>query len=212
MVLSYTVLVRRYQNQGITLSNAPSSPSDCGTPVALSSYPDEEDYISFNPQIYDTISPSPSQTTERRSWTGFDNDAYSVWSSPQAYTLSTAITDQNSHHSSGAHPAYAYAQPPSLRSNMSSNWDGATQYMHHPSPLPHSDPPPNPTVYGYSAHPVGQQPPMSHDIGYTASTVQTSYAAMPNHSPPTSSQHGYQTNTMAMSRDPRHPHYPFYHS
>jgi len=179
----------------------------------MSSYPDDDDYTSFNPQIYDTILSPSSQTTERRSWPHLDNDEYSTWSSPQAYAISTPIADQTTYHSSGALSAHAYAQPPPLGLNTSSNWDGATHYMHHPSPLLHSSTPTNPSVYGYSAYPVAQQPPMSHGIAYTASTVQTSYAVMSDHSPPpTSSRHGYQPNTMATSRDPRHPHYPFYHS
>ncbi|CAA9960373.1 Myb DNA-binding domain protein [Pyrenophora teres f. maculata] len=203
----YTVLVRRYQNQGIALPNDPSSPSDCGTPAALSSYPDDDEYNSFNSQIYDTILP-PSQPD-------FDTNGYSTWSSPQAYAMSTTITAQNNHHSSNTHPPYAYAQPPPLPSNMPSNWDGAPHYMHHPLPLMHSNAPTNEPIYGYSAY---QQPHMSHDLGsYTASMAQTCFTAMPDHHsppPPTSGQqqHGYPTYTMAMSPDPRHPYYPFYHS
>ncbi|EFQ93959.1 hypothetical protein PTT_08485 [Pyrenophora teres f. teres 0-1] len=203
----YTVLVRRYQNQGIALPNDPSSPSDCGTPAALSSYPDDDEYNSFNSQIYDTILP-PSQPD-------FDTNGYSTWSSPQAYAMSTTITAQNNHHSSNTHPPYAYAQPPPLPSNMPSNWDGAPHYMHHPLPLMHSNAPTNEPIYGYSAY---QQPHMSHDLGsYTASMAQTCFTAMPDHHsppPPTSGQqqHDYPTYTMTMSPDPRHPYYPFYHS
>ncbi|RMZ70089.1 myb transcription [Pyrenophora seminiperda CCB06] len=202
----YTVLIRRYQNQGITLPNVPSSPSDSGTP-AFSNYPDDDDYTSFNPRIYDTILPSSSQITERRSWSGFNHDAY------PPYAMPTAIANQNTHHSSGALSPYAYAQPPPLASNMPSDWNGAPHYMQHPSPLLHSGTPTNPSVYGHSAYSVAQQPPMSRDLAYTASTAQTPYAMIPNRSPaPRSSQHGHQPNTMANTSDPRHPHYPFYHS
>jgi hypothetical protein len=203
---SYTVLIRRYQNQGITLSNAPSSPSECGTP-ALSSYHDDEDYLSTNAGIYDDLLQASSHTTHRSSWSSFDNDAYSTWSSSQGYGMPPAIA------SLSVIPQYAYTQPPPLGSNIPSTWNQTTPYVHQPSSSLHTGAPTNHSLYGYSTYPVAQQPIMTHNSAYTASTGRAQYDTMPNRSPPvSSSQQVYDSNASAMYRDPRHQQYPYYQS
>lgn len=212
LILSrYTVLVRRYQNQGITLPNAPSSPSDSGTP-ALSNYAEDDDYLSPNSHMYDTFLTTPSHGSSRHSWSSFDNDAYSTWSSPQTYAMPTATADRISHHSSVTPSQYLYTQPP-LGSNMPATWDQTSPYAHHPSPSLHTGAPTSPSVYGYSPYPVAQQPITPHNIAYTASTERTAYATMPNYSPPTASgQRVYDQSASAMYRDPRHSQHPYYQS
>jgi hypothetical protein len=203
---SYTVLVRRYQNQGITLSNAPSSPSDCGTP-ALSSYHDDEGYLSTNAGIYDDLLQASSHTAHRNSWSSFDNDAYSTWSSSQGYGMPPAIANPSSI------PQYAYTQPPLLGSNTPSTWDQRTHYTHQPSSSIHTGAPTNPSLNGYSTYPAAQQPMMTHNAAYTASTGRAQYATMPYRSPPASSgQRVYDPNASAMYRDPRHQQYTYYQS
>jgi hypothetical protein len=203
---SYTVLVRRYQNQGITLPNAPSSPSDCGTP-ALSSYPDDDDYLSSNAGIYDDLLQAPPHTAHRNSWSSFDNDAYSTWSSPQGYGMPPAIVSPSAHHIPATIPQYAYTQPPPSGSNVPSTWNQTTPYLQH-TPSLHTGPPTNPSVYGYSTYPVAQQPMMTHSPAYTASTAQAQYATMP---PTTSGQPVYDPNASTMYRDPRHQQHPYYY-
>jgi hypothetical protein len=205
---SYTVLVRRYQNQGITLPNAPSSPSDCGTP-ALSSYHDDDDYLSTNAGIYDDLLlQAPSHTTHRNSWSSIDNDAYSTWSSSQGYGMPPAIASPSTYHTPATIPQYAYTQPPPLGSNLPSTWDQPTPYMHHPSSLLHTGAPTNPSPYEYSTYPVAQQPMMTHSPAYTASTDRAQYATMP---PTTSGQQVYDPNASAIYRGPRHQQHPYYH-
>jgi len=212
MISRYTVLVRRYQNQGITLPNAPSSPSDCGTPAGLSSYPDDDDYLSHSSHVYNTLLPTPSHGSDRHSWSSFDNDAYSTWSSPQTYATPTAIADHNAQHQSVAPSQYLYTQPP-LGSNVPSTWDQTSSYTHHPAPSLHTGAPTNPPLYGYSPYQVAQQPILPHNIAYTASTDRAAYATMPNRSPPTaSSQQVYDPSASAMYRDPRHSQHPYYRS
>jgi hypothetical protein len=196
---SYTVLVRKYQNQGVPLPNAPSSPSDCGTP-ALSSYPEDDDYLSGNAGIYDDLLQAPSHTAHRNSWSSFDNDAYSTWSSPQDYGLPPAIASPSAHHI----PQYAYTQPPQVNSNVPSTWDQTTPYIQHTSSL-HTSAPTNPSAYGYSTYPVAQQPMIPV---YSASTARAQYATMP---PTTSGQQAYDPNAPAMYPDPRHQPRPYYY-
>jgi hypothetical protein len=204
--------VRRYQNQGITLPNAPSSPSDCGTPAALSSYPEDDEYLSPNSHMYDTFLSTPSHGSSRHSWSSFDNDAYSTWSSPQTYATPTAIADQTSHRPSVTPSQYLYTQPP-LGSNVPSTWDQTSPYTHHPSPSLHTGASASSSVYGYSPYVVAQLPMMPHSITYTASTDRAAYATMPNRSPPAASgQRIYDPSTSAMYCDPRHSQHPYYHS
>ena len=165
--------------------------------------------------MYDSLLQTPSHGGHRLSWSSFDNDAYSTWSSPQAYSMPTAIASQSSHQSSAASmPQYAYTQPPPpLGSNVPpSSWDQSTSYMHQRSPL-HTGAPTSPSVYGYNSYPVAQQPMMPHSPVYTASTGRAAYATMPHAAPPTtSSQQGYDPTASAMYRDPRNSHHPYYHS
>jgi hypothetical protein len=162
--------------------------------------------------MYDTFLPTPSHGSSRHSWSSFENDAYSTWSSPQTYATPTAIADPNTQHSSVAPSQYLYTQP-QLGSNMASTWDQTSPYTHHPPPSLHTGASTNPSLYGYSSYPVTQQPIMPHNIAYTASTDRAAYATMPNRSPPTASgQQIYDSSASAMYRDPRHSQHPYYHS
>ncbi|XP_014552463.1 hypothetical protein COCVIDRAFT_110292 [Bipolaris victoriae FI3] len=210
----YTVLVRRYQNQGITLANAPSSPSDCGTPAPFPNYPEDDGYLSPNSAMYDSLLHTPSPRGHRLSWSSIDNDAYSTWSSSQAYTMPTAVADQHIHQSSATLPQYGYTQPPPINPNMPSPWDQTTSYMHPSSPSLHTGgASTNPSIQGYSSYQLAQQPIISRSPVYTAPTAHAPYGTMP-HGPPrrTSGQQDYIETTSPMYQDPRNSQYSYYPS
>ncbi|KAF1836424.1 hypothetical protein BDW02DRAFT_493725 [Decorospora gaudefroyi] len=213
----YTVLVRRYQHQGIALpnSNAPSSPSDCGTPAASVSFHDDEQYISPNPRMYEDLLPIPSHTGNRHSWSSYDNDAYSTWSTPQGYGMPTAIAGSSAPQPSAAiniHQ-YAYTQPPLLDSTVPTGWGQEMPYVHHTSPLLHAGTSATPSVYGYSNYAITQPPLVTHNSAYTASTGRAPYATTPNRSDPSlPGQQVYDANAAKMYRDPSHQEYPYYQS
>jgi myb proto-oncogene protein len=203
--------VRRYQNQGLTLSNAPSSPSDSGTPAALSNYHDDDEYRSSNPQTYDTLLTAPSHVSRRHSRSSCDTDAYSIWSSPQGYGMSTAISGPSAHHTSTEMLPYAYTQPPQLGPNVPSTWDQTMPYMHHPSSSLHTGAPGTPSVYGYSAYPIAQQPIITPSPAYTASADRAPYATIPNRLPFTlASEQINDPNVSAIYRNARHQQHPYH--
>jgi hypothetical protein len=173
-----------------------------------SSYPDDDNYFFNDPGLLDDLLQAPSHTPHRNSLSSFDNDAYSTWSSSQAYAMPPAIASPSAHHPAATMPQYAYPQPPPLGSNMPSTWDQPTPYMHHASSPLHTGAPTNPSLYGYSTYPVAQQPMMPHNPAYTASTARAQYATMP---PTTSGQQVYDSNAEAMYRDSRHQPHPYYH-
>ncbi|KAF1942265.1 hypothetical protein EJ02DRAFT_434162 [Clathrospora elynae] len=222
----YTVLVRKYQNQGITLPHAPSSPSECGTPAPLQGYNDDDEYISPTPSVYDHLLPAPSHaasSANRHSWSSLDNDAYATWSSPHDYDMPSAIAGSGTHHASASMPQYAFTQPQSLGSNAPSAsvpWNQTTPWMHHPSSSMHvgslvtCTSMPNPPVYGYNTHPGHHQPVMGHNSAYTASTARSPYETMPIRQPThmarpgtSTEQQAYGSNAALAYHDPRYPYY-----
>ncbi|KAF1850728.1 uncharacterized protein K460DRAFT_274073 [Cucurbitaria berberidis CBS 394.84] len=224
----YTVLVRRYQNQGISLPSAASSPSESSTPTPLSSYPDDDDeYISPTPTMYGNLLSTQSRATSseiNHSWSSLGSDAYPTWSSPQDYNMPMAMTGAEIHHAITPMQNYAFAQPPSLGSTVpaastSWNWTATSMdpssAMHAISPPATSPSVPDPSFYGYSNYPVVQQPMTGQYPTYSTSPVQGTYPAMPNrslagmHGPGTTAeQQAYGSNSSATYSDPRRPQNP----
>ncbi|KAH9870951.1 hypothetical protein J1614_006525 [Plenodomus biglobosus] len=221
----YTVLVRRYQNQGIRLPDATSSPSESSTP-AMSSYPEDDDYPAPTPNMYTDLLSAPTHATSsrsRQSWSSMDNDAYATWSTAQDYNMPIAMTAPEMHHTTTTMPQYASTQPPLLGSNAphassSSHWMTlamqSTMPMHTQSPVTSNVQTP---YYGYGQYPATEQPMMAYDPSYTASTARVNYP-MPNQSacsmPRSRSSNQHQQATHASSpiyNDPRYPHNPPYH-
>lgn len=229
--LSYTVLVRRYQNQGITLPSAPSSPSESSTPTALSGYPDDDDaYFTSTADLYDNLHSTSSQATlpeNHRSWSGLESAAYSAWPSPLDYNMRPTTTGFDTHHATAPMPNYAFgqpAQPPILGSNVpaaSTSWNW-TASMNPSSPMHATSPAtsqsvPNPAFYGYNNYPLVQQPVASRYPTYPQSSVRATYTAMANQpltSMPrpitTAEQDHYGSNTSTTYPDPRYPPHPMY--
>jgi hypothetical protein len=115
------VLVRRYQNQGITLTSRAGSPSEASASTPHSMYPPDDDYSSFLPNDYDSLMPPHTQGTSagsHRSWSSMDSEALSTWSSPQDYTLPMTTADMT--HATDLIPEYAFTAPRTLASN---DWD-----------------------------------------------------------------------------------------
>ncbi|USP75623.1 uncharacterized protein yc1106_02897 [Curvularia clavata] len=211
----YTVLVRRYQNQGITLANAPSSPSDCSTPAPTASYAEDDGYLSPNPTVYDPLLQLSSRRGDRLSWSSYDNDAYSTWSSQQACSvpIPPSVPDPRMHQPLTAMPQYGYAQPPLLSSNAPPSWNQPSPYMHPSSPSLHTGASAHHSVYGYNSHPVAQQPILSRSASYTAPTAQAPYVTMPHVPSCTGSgQQDYNATTSAMYQDPRDIQHSYYYS
>lgn len=230
IIPSYTVLVRRYQNQGIHLPSAASSPSGSSTPATASSYPEDESYLSPAPNMYDDLLSAPSQATSsrhRNSWSSMDNDAYATWSTAQEYDMPVAMTVPEMYHAPPPMPQFSLTQPPTLLSNAplasdSSHWDTHAMHsalpMHARSPITSTSMQQSPSYYDYHQYPATQQPMMSYDPSYTASTAQPNYNRLPHRSstsmprPRTSSQEQqYLTHTSSPAyHDPRYPHHPPY--
>jgi hypothetical protein len=76
-VLSYTVLVRRYKHEGITLPSRANSPPEFSTPAPPSHYyQDDEDYYE-TPSSYDNLMPPQTQHSSarsRHSWSSIDSE------------------------------------------------------------------------------------------------------------------------------------------
>ena len=206
-VQSYTVLVRRYQNQGITLANAPSSPSDCGTPLPISSYAEDDGYLSPTSAMHDSLLQTSPHRGHRLSWSSFANDAYSTWSCQHAYS----VPDAHVHQSLTAMPQYGYTQPPVLSSNAPPSWNQTTPYMHPSSPSLQTGTSTSYSVYGSNGYPVAQQPMPCRSGSYTAPIAQAPYSTMPNVPPRRATgQQGYHATTLAMYQDPRNAQYSYY--
>ncbi|KAF2849451.1 hypothetical protein T440DRAFT_469220 [Plenodomus tracheiphilus IPT5] len=223
----YTVLVRRYQNQGIQLPDAASSPSESSTP-AMSSYPEEDDYLGPAPNMYNDLLSAPKHATSsrsRHSWSSMDNDAYATWSTASDYNMPIAMTSTEMYHTTNTMPQFALTQPPVLVSNAShasssSHW--STPAMQSTIPMHTQSPITTTTMqtpfYGYEQFSSSEQPMMTYDPSYTASTARANYA-MPNQSAspmprsrsPSQNQ-PYPTHISSPTyHDPMYPHNPPYH-
>ena len=215
--------MRRYQNQGITLPSAPSSPSESSTPTALPGYPEDDAYLTSAPDVYDALPLHRSQATlpeSHRSWSGLESEAYPAWPSPQDYNMRTPTTGFGVHHATAPMSNYAFAQPaqpPILTSNVptaSPSWNWTTS-MNPSSPMQATSPAtsqsvPNPAFYGYSNYPLVQQPVPSQYPTDPYSSVRATYN--PNQPPTTAprpmttaEQHHYGSNTSTTYPDPRYP-------
>ncbi|KAH7071912.1 hypothetical protein BKA63DRAFT_59889 [Paraphoma chrysanthemicola] len=220
----YTVLVRRYQNQGITLPSRASSPSEPSPPTDFDSYTHDDDYTPYSSGSYDTLMPPlphHASAGRHRSWSGFDSDALSTWSTPQAYALPITVTSSDLTHATSAIPDYAFAQPRTLSSNATSaaphwDWNAASMSPSAPmqarSPTSYSNPaPPHYDDYGMP------QPVMSSSRSYSSSPGRASYSGMPNAAPTSmprtrawSQQHQYDSLSPTTYPDPRLQHDPMY--
>lgn len=221
----YTVLVRRYQNQGIRLPDVASSPSESSTP-AISSYPEDDDYLSSAPSMYTDLLSAPAHATSsrsRHSWSSMDNEAYATWSTGQAYNMPIAMTAPDLYHTTTTVPQYALAQPPTLGSNAShttssSHW--TTSAMQSTMPMYTQSPVTDTlqTPFYSDNYPATEQTLMAYSPSYTASTARPNYT-MPNQSassmPRSRSSSQYQHHpthsTPPTYHDPRYPHNPAYH-
>ncbi|EOA86197.1 uncharacterized protein SETTUDRAFT_110184 [Exserohilum turcica Et28A] len=234
----YTVIVRRYKNQGITLSHAPSSPSDSGTPAPRSSFADDDTgYLSPSSGIFDSLLQTPSsQRGHRLSWSSFDNDAYSTWSSQQAYAMPDATSPtqhqhqhQHQHHhhqhspSGAALPQYAYTQPPPLPADAHPPWNHQHQtsshpYMQHAAPAAslHMEVPTSPSLYDYTGYPGladhTQHPIMGPAAPYTAPASQAPNATMPRRLSPSAPDQHQRYGRDHIYRDASTGHHAYYPS
>jgi hypothetical protein len=195
---SYTVLVRRYQNQGITLPSRASSPSDSRSPAPLSNYPLDDDYSYESSNIYnDTLMPPHPHGTSagsHRSWSSFDSEAsVSAWSHPQDYSLPITVPAPNMTHTTH-HPIpdYAYAPPHHHASGdwNHNNWISTSpnpHAMHAHSPISYSTSntaAAQPHYDDYAMHHHSQ--PLSGSTSYSRSSARASYPVMLPNAAPTS--------------------------
>jgi hypothetical protein len=126
------VLVRRYQNQGITLQSRASSPSESSTPAAFPNYSLDDEYSYDTSNAYDTL--MPPHTTQgtsagsHRSWSSLESEAaVSAWSMPQDYAFPVPSPASHMTHATNTMPDYAFTQPRPLSTHISNpphdwNW------------------------------------------------------------------------------------------
>ncbi|KAH8723616.1 hypothetical protein GQ44DRAFT_728466 [Phaeosphaeriaceae sp. PMI808] len=185
----YTVLVRRY---GITLPSHPSSPSEPSSPPPRSSYTPDDEYSPFPPTAYNTLMPPHFQGTSsnRRSWSGYDNVGAPSWSSPQEYDLQMAMSTINMTHATNSMPGYSYASPRTLGTSVSSpsnDWDWPTTSLNHSTPMHVT----SPILYDSAENPAQphyddygmSRPVMSSGRSYSRPTARASYPGMPHTAP-----------------------------
>jgi hypothetical protein len=191
---SYTVLVRRYQNQGITLQSRASSPSEASTPATFSSYNPDDEYSYDGLNAYDTLMPPQGTSAgSHRSWSSLDSEAaVSAWSTPHDYTLPMAAPASQMTHATHSMSDYAFTQPRPLSTGVSSpphDWNWASTSPMNPSapmqarsPVSYSTPaPPHYDDYGML------QPVMSPDgHSYSRSPARASYPGVLPNAVPTS--------------------------
>jgi hypothetical protein len=223
---SYTVLVRRYQNQGITLQSRASSPSEASTPAAFSGYNPDDEYSYDGSNAYDTLMPPQGTSAgSHRSWSSLDSEAaVSAWSTPQDYTLPIAVPASHMTHATHSMSDYAFTQPRPLSTDVSSpphDWNWASTSPMNPSasiqarsPISYSTPAPQHyDDYGML------QPVMSPDgHSYSRSPARASYpGVLPNAVPPSlprarawSEQQPYDSLSPTTYPDPRLQQNPLY--
>jgi len=116
-----------------------------------------------------------------------DNDGYATWSTAQAYQPTSA---PDLYHPSAPMSQYALAQPPVLCSNAP-RASSPTHWT--PSPVPSampshtSSPDPSamqPPFYGYSHYSSPEPAMLAYEAHYATSTARSSYASLPQPSPP----------------------------
>jgi hypothetical protein len=223
---SYTVLVRRYQNQGITLQSRASSPSEASTPATFSGYNPDDEYSYDGSNAYDALMPPQGTSAgSHRSWSSLDSEAaVSAWSTPQDYTLPIAVPASHMTHATHSMSDYAFTQPRPLSTDVSSpphDWNWASTSPMNPSasiqarsPISYSTPAPQHyDDYGML------QPVMSPDgHSYSRSPARASYpGVLPNAVPPSlprarawSEQQPYDSLSPTTYPDPRLQQNPLY--
>lgn len=197
--LSYTVLVRKYQNQGICLPSRGSSPSDSSTPAPLSSYALDDEYSYDASNSYNnTLMPPQHHGTSagsHRSWSSLDSEAaLSAWSHPPDYSLPIISPTPNM-----IHVPHDYALAP--HPHAPTHWDWTANAMHARSPISYNTPPAPQNYDDYALH-----PPLA-----ARSHARASYpGVLPNAVPPSnlprarawSEQQSYDSLAAATYEDP----------
>ncbi|KAL6708038.1 hypothetical protein ACN47E_003472 [Coniothyrium glycines] len=225
----YTVLVRRYRNQGITLPSAGSSPSESSTPAHLSSYQEDDDYFTPAQTRYNGFlaAPSHSRSRSRNSWSSMDNDTYATWSTSQEYTMPMAIQGPSTYETPTPLPNYHASSTRSLSLSVppatsTLDWTTATlprssnpMYTRSPDSIDYMA---DPTFYGYNQYQNSQQPMMNYNPAYTASTTPAPHAlhtttpSRPHRRSQTSGeQQAYIDTLSGVYHDPIYPHPPSYY-
>jgi hypothetical protein len=221
----YTVLVRRYQNQGITLQSRASSPSEASTTAAFSNYNPDDEYSYDGSNMYDTLMPPHAthgtSAGSHRSWSSLDSEAaVSAWSTPQDYTLPIAAPASHMTHATHSMPDYAFTQPHHV-SSPPHDWDwtstspmNSSAPMQARSPVSYSTPaPPHYDDYGMP------QPVISQDgRSYSRSPARASYPGVLPNAVPTSlprtrawsEQQPYDSQSPTTYPDPRLQQNPLY--
>jgi hypothetical protein len=120
MFPSYTVLVRRYQNQGIML------PQSAGTPEPSTYSATDDDDMSYGSSAYDDLLPAHTQVSTPEtphSWPV--NGSYSSWTSQESFEVMTSTA-----------PNYPHVTPPlAVNASQGSQWDWVTTAMNTHSPM-----------------------------------------------------------------------------
>ncbi|KAF1913012.1 hypothetical protein BDU57DRAFT_342071 [Ampelomyces quisqualis] len=194
----YTVLVRRYQNQGITLPSRASSPSQSSSIASLSNSTPDDEYTYHNLSIDNNLMPPPHTGTSasiHRSWSSLDSKAaVSAWSNPHAYELPMALPHhQDMTHATNTILNYAYAPPRTNISHSTTPHDWATL----PSSSPMDAPMQARSPVSYSTSPA---PLQQHYYDYTTAQPFMSSNGRPySRSPARASCPGMLPNTIPTS-------------
>lgn len=117
---SYTVLVRRYQNQGITL------PRPAGTPEPSTYSATDDDDMSYGSSAYDDLLPAHTQVSTPETQHSWPTDgAYSGWTSQESFNIITSTASNYPH----------MHQPLTVNVSQGSPWDWATSSISSHSPM-----------------------------------------------------------------------------
>lgn len=115
----YTVLVRRYQNQGISLPQPAGTPE----PGAYSATDDED--MSYNSSVYDDLLSSRTEVSTPETQYSWPADSpYSGWTSQESFHVMTTTASNYAH----------VPQPLTVNVSQGAQWDWATTSMTH-SPM-----------------------------------------------------------------------------
>ncbi|KAF2245537.1 hypothetical protein BU26DRAFT_433024 [Trematosphaeria pertusa] len=90
----YTVLIRRYQNQGITLPQPAATPEPNTSNVSSYSATDD-DSMSYTSSVYDDLLPTHTQVSTpetQHSWP-VDEEAFTGWSSQESFNITSTAPD-----------------------------------------------------------------------------------------------------------------------
>lgn len=186
MLSRYTVLVRRYQNQGITLPSRGSSPSEPSTPAPPGNYTYEDEYSSYASDAYGNLMPPRTHrasTGSRRSWSSMDGEAL-AWSSPHDYNIPLTTSPVGFSHTPNSMTGYEYSELSPNVSITPADWNWSATSVE-PSSAMYAR---SPVAYTNVAHLAPQhydnsgrtRPVMSSSVSYSSSPARTTYSTMPN--------------------------------